>query len=481
MSVDFLLVSFAIFLLCTLLVSLCTLNRNKKVTNFVAHAIGHKQFSTFTIVATIAGVHCTGPLLHYSIVDVPSKGVFYIAYRIGITLFPLLFLSWLSGRMHKFMDNLSMPETMATAYGSCGRLITALFEVANAVIIISLQIHVIYNTASRLIPSASPLVVTILIAIVMVVYAMFGGARAIALTDVWQCTVFTTLLIVLTWLVFKQTGQPIIEMIDFLQDQKQFELHNLMPSDGKVKSILRYLSFIFSSVSPYLVHNVYIASSPTQARKAFLYAGIFCTAIVASMLVVGLFSFVRFPNIPSKDIWDYFLAHASPHLKGMVCLIILACAMSTVDSRLHVVGIMFAYDIPKSIPFLKRFVYPHQLLVARLALLLVAVFTLVLSFNSLSILRKILAWYGRLYVPILMAPFILVVLDFRTTLPVALIGMVTGLLSVFAWHKWIFPILRTDSSQVPCMLMTSLAMIVVHYLVNRQKKIRSSKKKLGSI
>ena len=479
MSLDFLLVALAIFLLCTFLVSLCTLNRNKRVTNFVEHAIGHKQFSTLTIVATIAGVHCTGPLLQHSIVEAPRIGLFYIAYRIGLTLFPLLFLSWLSGYMNKFMDNLSMPETMATAYGRCGRLITALFEVANAMIIISLQIHVMYNTVSRLLLSASPLVVTIVITIGMVVYTTYGGARAIALTALWQCTVFAILLIVLAWLVFKQADKPIIAMIDFLQDQKQFELHNLMPSDNNVKSILRYLAIIFGPISPYLVHNVYIASSPTQSRKAFLYAGIFCTAIVASMLGVGLCIFVRFPNIASKDIWDYFLTHSSPHLQGMVCLIILACAMSTVDSRLHVASIMLAYDIPNSIPFLKRFVYTRQLLATRLALFVVALVALLLSFYSLSILRRILAWYGRFYVPILMAPFILVVLNFRTTFSVALIGMFTGLLSVFAWRKWIFPILHTDSSLVPCMLMNGLAMIVAHYLRNRQKKITPSKKILN--
>ncbi|MGI2298221.1 sodium:solute symporter family protein [Candidatus Cardinium hertigii] len=479
MSLDVLLILLGVFLLLTLVISFLPWNR--KVSNFEQHAIGYKQFSTATIVASIVATHCTGPLLKLSILHAPM-GVWYIAYRISITLFPLLLISWLSGYMKGFMSNISMPETMASSYGSYGRLITSLFEIANAIIIISLQIHVISNTVSRFMPSASPLVITILITVIILVYAMYGGERAIALTDVWQCVVFATLIILLAWLVFKKIDKPIIEIIHFLKSKNQFELHNLIPLNSKIKSILRYLSFSFGAISPYLIHNVYISSSPNQARKAFLYAGIFCTAIVTCMLTIGLFIFIWFPDIKNKYIWDYFLSHSSPILGGMVCFIIISCAMSTVDSRLHVLSIIVGYEILRRIPLLKRFVQYYQLLVIRIALFALALLTLVLAFNcSMSMLMRILVWYGRFYVPIIMAPFILLVLGFRTTYHVFLVGIFTGLLSVFAWHRWIFPIIHTDSSHFPCMLMNGLSMILAHYLPTKLKKIKKYFRAIHSI
>ncbi|CCM10017.1 membrane protein of unknown function [Cardinium endosymbiont cEper1 of Encarsia pergandiella] len=478
MSLDVLLILLGVFLLLTLVISCFSLNR--KVSNFQQHAIGHKQFSTATIVATISATHCAGTLLKRSIVD-GSMGIFYIAYRIGIAVFPLLLLSWLSGHMYKFMHNLSMPETMATLSRSYGRLITALFEVFHAIIMISLQIQVISNTVSPLITSASPLVITTLITVIILVYAMSGGARAITLTDIWHCIVFSTLLIVLTWLVLKKTGTQIIEFIHFLKSKRQFELHNLMYYDdnNKITSILQYLAFPFGAIGPHMVHNVYICSSPNQARKAFLYAGIFCTMITLCMLIVGLFIFYWFPHIKSECIWDHFLSHASTPLKGMVCFITLSCAMSTVDSRLHVVSIIIGYDILRSIPFLRRFVHAYQLLVTRTALFAVTLLTLALAFNYSSItLVRILTWYGLFYMPTIIAPFILVVLGLRTTYPVTLIGMSTGLLSVFAWHKWIFPIIHTNNSYFPCILMNGLAIIMAHYLLTKYRKNKQSNKPL---
>ena len=478
MSFDISLFLLGTFLLFTLVMSIFSLN--KRVTNFREHAVGHRQFSTAALVATIVASYCPGGLLRASITET-AIGIWPITHRITVALLPLLTLSWLAGRMSKFRYDLSMPDSMARAYGSCERFITALFEVCNAIIIVSLQIRVIADAASLFITSVSPHTITILITVVLVVYAMFGGVRAITFTDIWQSIVFSTLMVVLAWLLFKKTGKPIIEIIDFLQTQKKFALDNIMPSHNKLPNILRYLSNLFIAISPYLVQNVYMCHSPAQARKAFLYASIFSTAIITCITLVGLFVFVCFPYVPSTAIWNHFLSNASPVLKGIVCIIILSFAMSTVDSRLHVASIMLAYDIPKSIYFLRGLVRFYQLRIARVMLFAVALLTMVLAHNfPVYTLVQILIWYGRFYVPIIMAPFILAVLGFRTTSPVALIGMATGLLSIFVWQKWMAPIVGTNSGHIPCMLINGLAMIIAHYIIAITQKDKQAKKRTSS-
>ena len=462
------------FLLFTLVMAFFSLD--KKVTHFREHAVGHRQFPTVALVATIVASYCPGGLLRASITDA-GIGIWYITYRIIITLFPLLALSWLSGRMSKFMYDISMPETMARAYGSCERFVTAFFEVCNAIIIVALQIRVITDTARLFITSVSPLAITILITLVLVVYAMFGGVRAITFTDGWQFIVFSTLTLLLAWLLLKNTGKPISEIIHFLHAQKQFELNNIITPDGKVSNLLRYLTCIVGPMSPYLVHHVYMASSPEQARKAFLYAGIVSTFIIVSITLVGLLVFISFRDVPSPAIWNHFLSDASPFLKGIVCIIMLSFAMSTVDSRLHIASIMLAYDMPKSIYFLRRWAHFYQFAVARVALFALAILTVILAANfPVFSLLKILTWYARFYVPIIMAPFILAVIGFRTTYPVALIGMVTGLLSVFVWQKWITPIVGTNSGHIPCMFINGLAMIAAHYTITTINKDKKAKK-----
>ncbi len=453
----------------------------KKVTNFREHAVGHRQFSTAAVVATIIAVYCPGGLLRASITEAPTGG-WPIAHRIIIALFPLLILSWLAGRMSKFIYNLSMPETMGNVYGSYARFVTALFEVCNAIIIVSLQIRMISEATSLFITSVSPLAITILITIVLIVYAMFGGVRAITFTDVWQCIIFSTLIIILAGVILKKTGKSPLEIIHFLQTQNQFQLHHIMPSHQKVPNTLRYLSTLFIALSPYLVQNVYVCHSPAQARKAFLYASIFSSILIGCIILVGLFVFAWLPHLPSHNIWPQFLAHASPLVKGMVCIIILSFAMSTVDSRLHVASIMLAYDIPKSIRLLKKRLHAYQFRMARIILLALALLTMVLAFNcSLRTLLQGLIWYGRLYVPTILAPFILAVLGFRTTSSAAAIGMTTGLLAVFVWQKWLAPIVGTNSGHVPCMLMNGLAMLTTHYLRATMPKGPATKKILDPL
>lgn len=373
--------------------------------------------------------------------------------------------------MHKFIYHLSMPESMASVYGPYARFITALFEVCNTIIIVSLQIRIIRDTVGLFIPLANPLAITMLITTLMVIYAMFGGARAIAFTDVWQCIVFSILTVVLVWCVFKKSGKTMIEIIDFVKAQKQFGLSNIIPSDRKVQTILDYLANLVSSIGPFLVQYVYMCARPAQARKTCLYAGVFFTVVMASIMVVGLLVFVSFPDVPSRVIWDHFLSKASSPLKGVVCMIMLSFAMSTVDSRLHVASIMLAYDIPKSIGCFRKFIHLHQVKVARLGLFVLGLLTMVLAFNCpISILSRILMWYARFYVPVIIAPFILAVLGFRTSSPfLVLIGMVTGLLSMLAWRKWMVSIVGTSTGHVPCMLMNGLVMVIAHYLTSQHK------------
>ncbi|MGI2298953.1 sodium:solute symporter family protein [Candidatus Cardinium hertigii] len=435
----------------------------RRDTSFRDYALGHRQFSTATIVATIVACSCPGGVLRLAI-EYASYGSWFMLDRIILMFCPLLLLSWLAQSMSKFMDHLSMPESMAVVYGRCARLITALFELCSGMIMIAFQIRLISDTVSLFIPSVSSLAITILITIVMVVYAMFGGARAIASIDVWQCIVFSMCMLVLVCWLFKVTNNLIINKIDFLKSQKQFI--NIIPPDRKIPLIFRYLSALFGPVAPYLVHYLYMCKRTVQAKKAYLYAGIFSSAIIACTLVIGLLVFIRFPNIPSTAIWNHFLSNLSFFLRGVVCVIMLSFAMSTVDSRLHVASIMFAYDIPKSIGCFSRLLNLHQVQVVRVALLAVALLAMVLGFYcSISILDKILVWHGRLYVSVIIAPFILAVLGFHTSSSVALIGMVTGLLSMLAWQKWMVPILHTTSGHVPCMLMNGLVMVLVHYLL----------------
>ncbi|MGI2298942.1 hypothetical protein ACRRVB_04145 [Candidatus Cardinium hertigii] len=148
------------------------------------------------------------------------------------------------------------------------------------------------------------------------------------------------------------------------------------------------------------------------------------------------------------------------------------------DSRLHICAVMISYDIvPHILPIGLRkklsFVYHYR--IAHIAILVLAILAIPLALtNNYFMADQFSRFYGRLYAPIVVAPFILAVLGFRTGQPIVLMGMVAGALSVFAWRKWIYPLLGTTDGLFPCMLVNGLVILAVHYLWLHQKRLKEA-------
>lgn len=441
----------------------------ERFTTFRAYAIGNKQFSTANLVATaLATYYGGGTLMSY--VTQFSDGLFWISWRIFGIIAVFFTLSWLGMRMSKFIYHISMPDTIGRVYGKYPRIITALLSICYSTVVIAMQIHVMSQGISICIDSASPLFITILATLVLVTYAIFGGIRAVILTDVWQYITFSSLICILAWFMFKQTDRSFVETIAFTATQKNFDLGHLLLYDKKPVAILRYLTTIVACIEPAFIQNAYMSSGPRQAKKMFLYAGIFGSVMMVCCSLVGLFIFSWVPpNLSGMEIWNYIMAHTSPLLKGVICTCLLAMTMSTADSRLHICSVMISYDIlPNILPvrFRKNLSSAYHYRMAHMAILVVTMLAIPLALSSsYRIVDKVVLWYGRLYVPVAVAPFILAVLGFRSAPRTALIGMAAGALAVFAWRKWIFPLLGTNDGVFPCMLVNGLVMLAAHYLL----------------
>lgn len=387
-------------------------------------------------------------------------------------------LSWLSVKMSKFMYHISMPETMGRVYGKYPRIITALLSTCTSAALVAMQVHIVSQVISGCINSVSPISITILATLMLVAYTIFGGIRAVVLTDVSQFITFVSLICLLAWLMFTKTGLPTSKILAFVTTQKQFAWSELFFGQKKLVFILRYLSIIFFFIEPGYMQHMYMASAPSQAKKVFLYAGIIGFFITLCCILAGVFVSAWIPpNVPLEQTFNYIMAHASPLFKGILCMCLLALTMSTADSRLHICAVMISYDI---LPMLlrvrlrKNISCTDHYRVAYISILVIAMVAIILSLNSpyLSIVRGMTNWLHSFYMPIVVAPFILAVLGFRSTSRTALIGMATGALAVVAWPKWISPLLLTNSSAFPCVLVNGLAMLAAHYLSPRSRRTK---------
>lgn len=451
-----------VFLLLTLVVGVYF---SQKITSFRQYAVGDKQFATATLVATVLATAYGGGGLIRNVQQVHNLGLYWIILDL-LAGFDLYIISKLALYMGRFMCHLSMPETIGSVYGKYARMITALSGICDAIAIIAGQISVMSLSISMCLDSVHPKAITVMVTVILIFYSSFGGIRAVAFTDVLQFITFTVIIPTLAWFMFKSTGKSVAEIIPFLQSQEKFQFSKVFHFDMNLLGMgLLVLSFLMGYIEPPTIQRVYMSSSSIQAGKVFSYATLFSFVITIFIMLIGLFVFAGAPELPVTAIWGYIMAHVPPVFKGMVCISLLAMAMSTADSKLNSCSIMISHDMLQSIRSPKKAPYVHQLRLATCTSVLIGLLAMILTFYCNDLLN-LLKLSLDLSLPVATAPFILAVFGFRGTSRTALIGMSTGIVSILAWDRWIEPQAGINGSFI-CMLANGLAMLAAHYLLKQ--------------
>ena len=463
----------ALFLLLTLVIGLSSI---KLRMTFREYAVGKQTFSTTTLVITLVSCYYGGGILIRSVTTFPSNTFFWITWQFFMPGFVFLTLSWLAGRMGKFIHHLSMPQTIGVMYGKYPRMISALFSIGYLIVFVATQINVMSQAINMCIPSNS-YTVTIVATIIICLYTMFGGIHSVTFTDVWQFITFFSIIIMLIWLTFKHLDRPMVEIISFLQTQKKFDLsmsNIFFPFQNKLLPILYYLSVI-ANIEPSIIQVFYMSDSHSQAKKVFRYAAFVAYIIIACILLISLFLFIKISDLPSIAVWDYILATTSPNLKALICICLFAMAMSTADSKLHTSAILIVYDLFGTI-VRRKMDCAKQILCTRITILVLSILSMLLSFyeHRFGHLLQLLFSITCVYSVVVVAPFILAVLGFPISSPVVLMGMIIGLCTLYGWEKWVSHMIGPTSGTFIAILTNALFMLMAHHLCIWIKKLNKN-------
>ncbi|MDD9140109.1 MAG: sodium:solute symporter family protein, partial [Candidatus Cardinium sp.] len=449
------------FLLLTLVVGLYY---SRKVKTLRAYAIGNKDFATATLVATLLATNFGGGGLLRNVEQTHAKGLFWVLCGLSSSL-TYWILSSLMLRMGPFMQHLSLAESIGSIYGKLPRLGTALVAIIVEIIGVSIQIiamtkaieaciNLSGSNNAKMLQASLPVIATF----ILILYSTFGGIRSVTFTDVLQFITFTAIIPLVAWFIFKSTDKSMGEVASILHKEPRFQLH----MDKLLVLAAYFLTNVTSFVEPTTIQRIYMASSPIQARKLFMYTGIFTFIIRCFITLIALFLFIKAPTLPVNQIWPYVFANIPAIFKGLIAVSLLAMAMSTADSSLNACAVLVSHDIV-GITATKRITDKYKLGLARLTAFIVGICAMLLACKESNLL-SLLMFSFDFSVPIITAPFLLAVYGFRGSSQTALIGMATGVIAILAWNRWIEPITGIDGS-FPCMLTNGLAMLAAHYLL----------------
>ncbi|TDG94598.1 sodium:solute symporter family protein [Cardinium endosymbiont of Culicoides punctatus] len=434
---------------------------SKKTTSLKEYAVGNKNFATATLVATVLATAFGGGGLIRNVEQVHQQGLYWIFFALFATAISIWILSPLASRMSSFMRNLSMAETIGNVYGRIPRVITAISSIITAIASVAIQIKVISLAISMCTDMVDPSIMTIIVTLVLIFYSTFGGIRAVTYTDALQFITFLAVIPVLAWLMFQKIELSIGDIVAFLKTQEKFQLSNVFSlNTSLINIIVLILAGIVSEIRPSTIQRIYMASSPIQAKRAFIYSSILSFFIIMFITLVGIAIFVIGPDLPMEDVWKYIMNNLAPFFKGLVCISLLSLTMSTADSELNSCVVLIAHDIVESIRG-KQIVTSNGLGLVRVTSLIVGLSAMVLTFYCKGLLELMQLSFA-LSIPVITAPFILAVFGFRGASTTALLGMVTGTVTIIAWNTWVAPKTNIDGSFF-CMLANGIAMMVAHY------------------
>ena len=453
LDIDIALVS--IFLVITLVVGIYY---GGQVKNLKDYALGGKNFSTSTLVATILATWASGSSLFIVIENTYSQGLYYMLARLGLPL-NIWFCGQLALRMGPFMNNLSVAEAMGDMYGKEVRIITSITAIAARIGLTAIQFQVIGRMFSNWLNLESS-TLTILAAIIVLVYTSFGGVRSVTFTDVLQFFTFGLLIPILTLAIWNRMQGPAQQVAATLATNPLFDWKTVVGWNSKFMATLGL--FIYFALpgysSPELFQRVAMARDPQQAKRAFTYAaGIFLLLFLLQAWI-GILLLTYHPDIaPKEKIIPHLITHYTyAGLRGLLGVGIVALAMSTADSVLNACSVVFANDLVKPLAGKDK----GTIITARVFSWFMGLAALVLALRSKDILNLLLAC-NSFYMPIVTVPMLMAVLGFRSTTKAVLIGMAAGGITVILWSI----LGHNKDSIVPGMLANLVGLVGSHYLL----------------
>ena len=304
------------------------------------------------------------------------------------------------------------------------------------------------------------MLVSVVLAIVGAAYAVFGGLRAVAVSDTYSGVLILSLALVVVYLAlqainFDFSGIP-ADRLTLIGDSD---------SDIPWTTLLTGMIFIqtfYWSTNQTITQRAMASPTVKEAQKGVLAAAAIRLLIVPLIVVVpGIVAYKLFGDVPSDGAYGMIVAEVLPTwLSGAFAAALFAAALTTFNSILNASAALYVCDMheayidkPKKVGRLGAIV---SIIMSLLALTLVPFFA-----SQESLINTVQQLYGLLSMPILSA-FIVGLLFTNVQAAAAMIGVVSGVVIYGFWSMVWEP-----AHYIHGMAVTLLLSVFVSLLVNR--------------
>ena len=278
--------------------------------------------------------------------------------------------------------------------------------------------------------------IAIAFAVVGSAYAIFGGLRAVAVSDTISGILILGLALYVTWLSlaaidFDVSGVPAerLSMVGSFESPIPF---------ATLFTGMLFIQMFYWSTNQTITQRAMASPTVREAQKGILAAAAIRLLIVPPIIVIpGIVSFKLFGEIPNNQAYGQLVSALLPAaLAGAFAAALAAAVLTTFNSILNASAALWVMDIHESYidrnPDVRRLSLWVSLAMVALAFLMFPVFK-----NGGNLINQIQEYYGYLSMPILSA--FVVGLLFRNVEANAVIIAVIFAVAFYAFQVNVFP------------------------------------------
>ena len=421
------------------------------------YAVGHQDFPILVVTATIVATWVGGSGFIIILNNVYSQGFGWLITLPSSVIAVFIVGLW-SLRMGEFKNHLSIAGAMGSVYGNSIRLVSACLGIFRSILAVAAQ----FKLGSEIIQEifgVKPFLAIALVAGIVIIYSSFGGIRSVMVTDLFQLGIFCLLI---PLLIFLFASKPEVNqgILPALQSDI-FSLKAFLNNPTRLKTCLFFcLFYLIPGFSP-TTYQRCILNTPRKIKKAYQLAAIIYFFIVFSIGAFSVLLFVDSKGLePEKLLTHILQAVKFGWFKGLFLVWLVTLIMSRSDSYLNASGVIFANDI------LKPMTRGSNVTSARVFCAITGIISTLAALFFTNALEIVLLG-GSIYGTMILVPFYLMLLGFRTGHRAILSGMFTSLaVSIFylIYYKKIQP-----SSILLAMFINGITVFFVHYLLKETR------------
>ncbi|WP_133282186.1 sodium:solute symporter family protein, partial [Cardinium endosymbiont of Culicoides punctatus] len=349
-------------------------------------------------------------------------------------------------RMAEFRGNFSIADSMGKLYGPIIQRVVAIAVLVTLLSFLVPQLNFVLKVIHFALPNLSSQYaywITLIVGVIIIIYAALGGARSVVTTDIFQFFCFCCALPVMGYILLRYAKIPLAEGWAQLKLLPKFtDTNYLFSSNALKREALFSARTLLTILTPYVIQRFYMASSVQQGQKTMISSVAARTYICGSLFFLAILLHIGGHTLkPNEEIIHYIINLVqSPIVRGILGVAVLALLMSSVDSALHLMAIVIVNDLLPSSLFQETKSDTIKIQISRGIIVIIGIITLYSALYYKGNIYKLIARGKEIYIPVVSVPFAMAIIGFRPRKFVVLLTMmVSGIFGMYTFFCWSGP------------------------------------------